>query len=60
MRPGNLVDFTLKTKDNAVKMVESLRKSDMVHDVVAHANSVTEVRIDFILPRFPSDPILNT
>ena len=57
MRPGNLVDFTLKSTENAIKMAECLRKSDFVRDVVAHADSVTEVRIDFIPPRFPTDPI---
>ena len=57
LRPGNLVDFTLKSKENAIKTAEHLRKSDIVRDVVAHADSVTEVRIDFIPPRFPTDPI---
>ena len=58
MRPGNLVDFTLKTKENAVKMAESLRNSENIRDVVAHADSVSEVRIGFIPPRFPSEPII--
>ena len=57
MRPGSLVDFTLSSKENAIKMAEYLRKSDIVRDVVAHAESVTEVRIDFIPPRFPTDLI---
>ena len=38
-------------------MAECLRKSDVDSNVVAPADSVTEVRIDFIPPRFPSDPI---
>ena len=58
MRPGNLVDFTLKTKENAIKMAEILRNSENNRDVVAHADSVSEVRIDFIPPRFPSEPII--
>ena len=58
MRPGNLVDFTLKTKENVVKMAESLRKSEIIRDVVTHADYVSEVRIDFIPPRFPSKPIV--
>ena len=57
MRPGSLVDFTLRTKENEIKMVECFRKSHIVRNVVAHADSVTEVKIDIIPPRFPSDPI---
>ena len=58
MRFGNLVDFTLKTKENAVKMAESLRNFENIRDVVAHADSVSEVRIDFIPPRFLTEPII--
>ena len=53
-----MVDFTLKTKENAIKMAESLRKSEIIRDVVTHADSVSEVKIDFIPPRFLSKPIV--
>ena len=39
-------------------MAESFKKSEIIRDVVAQAESVSEVRNDSIPPQFPSEPIL--
>ena len=44
-----LVDFTLKSKDSAITFAQT--------SATAYADSVVEVRIDFIPPGFPSEPI---
>ena len=58
LRPGGLVNFTLKSKDLALKFAEILNELESVKTATAHADTVVEVRIDFIRPGFPSEPIL--
>ena len=58
LQPGGLVDFTLKSKDLALKFAKTLNELESVKTATAHANTVVEVRIDFIPPGFPSEPIL--
>ena len=57
LRPGGLVDFTLRSKDAALKFAKTMRELDSIKIATAHADTVVEVRIDFIPPRFPSEPI---
>ena len=57
LRPGALVDFTLKSKELALKFAKALSNLESVQNVSAHADTVVEVRIDFIPPGFPSEPI---
>ena len=57
LRPGALVDFTLKSKETALKFAKSLSNLESVQNVSAHADTVVEVRIDFIPPGFPTEPI---
>ena len=56
-RPGALVDFTLKSKEAAFKFAKSLSNLESVQNVSAHADTVIEVRIDFIPSGFPTEPI---
>ena len=57
LRPGDLVDFTLKSKDLALKFAKSLSNLESVQNATAHADTVVKVRIDFIPPGFPTEPI---
>ena len=57
LRPGGLVDFTLKSKDLALKFAKSLSNLESIQNATAHADTVFEVRIDFIPPGFPTEPI---
>ena len=57
LRPGGLVDFTLRSKDMALSFAKTLNELDSVQSATAHADTVVEVRIDFIPPGFPTDPI---
>ena len=57
LRPGGLVDFTLKSKDLALNFAKSLSNFESIQNATAHANTVVEVRIDFIPPGFPTKPI---
>ena len=57
LRPGGLVDFTLKSKEAAVNFAQILKNLDSIKNAIAYADSVVEVRIDFIPPGFPSEPI---
>ena len=57
LRPGGLVDFTLKSKDLALKFAKSLSNLESVQNATAHADTVVEIRIDFIPPGFPTEPI---
>ena len=57
LRPGGLVDFTLQSKESAVNFAQTLKLLDSVKSATAYADSVVEVRIDFIPPEFPSEPI---
>ena len=59
LRPGGLVDFTLKTKDSALSFAKALNELDSIRSATAHADTVVEVRVDFIPPGFPTDPIKN-
>ena len=59
LRPGGLVDFTLKTKDLALSFAKTLNELDSIRSATAHADTVVEVRVDFIPPGFPIDPIEN-
>ena len=57
LRPGGLVDFTLKSKEAAVNFAQILKNLKSIKNAIAYADSVIEVRIDFIPPGFPSEPI---
>ena len=57
LRPGGLVDFTLRSKESPVTFAQQLKNLDSIKSATAYADSVVEVRIDFIPPGFPSDPI---
>ena len=57
LRPGDLVDFTLKTKDLALSFAKALNDLESIRTATAHADTVVEVRIDFTPPGFPSEPI---
>ena len=57
LRPGCLVDFTLRSKDIALSFAKALNDLDSVRSATAHVDIVVKVRIDFIPPGFPSDPI---
>ena len=57
LRPGGLVDFTLKSKELALKFVQSLSNLESIQNVTAQADTVVEVWIDFIPPAFPTEPI---
>ena len=57
LRPGALVDFTLKSKEAALKFAKTLSNLESVSNISAHADTVVEVRIDFIPPGFPTEPI---
>ena len=59
LRPGGLVDFTLKTKDLALSFAKALNDLESIRTATAHADTVVEVRFDFIPPGFPSEPITN-
>ena len=52
LRPEGLVDFTLKSKKSAVNFAQTLKILDSIKSATAYADSVVEVRIDFILPGF--------
>ena len=57
LRPGGLVDFTLKSKDIALSFAKALNELDSIRNATAHADIVVEVRVDFIPPGLPTDPI---
>ena len=59
IRPGGLVDFTLRSKDMALNFAKALNELDSIRSATAHADTVVEVRVDFIPPGFPTDPIKN-
>ena len=59
LRPGGLVDFTLKTKDSTLSFAKALYELESIRTATAHADTMVEVRIDFIPPGFPSEPITN-
>ena len=58
LRPGGLVDFTLRAKELALNFTKLLNKLESVKNAMAHADTVVEVRIDFIPPGFPSESII--
>ena len=57
LQRGGLVAFTLKSKDMALSFAKALNELDLIRSAIAHADTVVEVRIDFIPPGFPTDPI---
>ena len=57
LRPGSLVDFTLKSKESALQFAQTINTLESICSATANADKVVEVRIDFILPGFPSEPI---
>ena len=57
LRPRNIVDFTLKSKDSALIFAQALNNLDSIRSASAYADRVVEVRIDFIPPGFPTEPI---
>ena len=57
LRPSGLVDFTMKSKESALQFAQTLITLDLIRSATAYAVRVVEVRIDFIPPGFPSEPI---
>ena len=57
LRPGGLLDFTLKSKETALKLAKCLSNLESIQNVTTHADTVVEVRTDFIPPGFPTEPI---
>ena len=57
LRLGILVNFTLKSKDSALTFTQALNNLDSIRSATADDDRVVEVRIDFIPPRFPTEPI---
>ena len=57
LRPGNLVDFTLKSKDSALIFAQALNNLDSIRSASAYADRVVKVRVVFIPPGFPTEPI---
>ena len=57
LQPGELVDFTLRSNDAALKFAKTLSELDSIKTTTAHADTVVEVQIDFTPPGFPSEPI---
>ena len=57
LRPGGLVDFTLKSKDLALKFAKSLSNLEYIQKAMAKADRVVKVRVDLIPPWFPIEPI---
>ena len=57
LRPGNLVDFKLKSKDSALTFAQALINLNSIRSASAYAYRVVEVRSDFIPPGFPTKPI---
>ena len=55
--PGGLVEFTLKRREMALSFAKALNELDSIRSATAHADTVVEVRVDFIPPGFPTDPI---
>ena len=60
LRPGGLVDFTLRSKDAALKFAKTLSELDLIKTATAHADTVVEVRIDFIPPASHQNRLPNT
>ena len=58
LKPGGLADFTLKSKESALQFAQTLNTLESIRSATAYADRVVEVRIDFIPPGFPSEPIL--
>ena len=58
LRPGGLVDFTLRSKELVLKFAKLLNELESVKNATVHADTVVEIRIDFIPPGFPSEPII--
>ena len=57
LRPGGLVDLTLKTEDMVLSFAKTLNELDSIRSATAHADTVVEVRMDFISLGFPTNPI---
>ena len=55
LKPGNLVDFTLKSKDSTLMFAQALNNLDFIRSASAYADRVVEVRIDFIPQDFPQN-----
>ena len=56
LRPGGLVDFTMKSKESALQFAQALNTLDSIRSATANADRVVEVRNDFIPPGFPNEP----
>ena len=57
LRPGGLADFTLKSKESVLQFAQTLNTLDSIRSTTAYADRVVEIRIEFIPPGFPSEPI---
>ena len=58
-RSRQLVDFTLKNRNAALKFANMLKENSKVKDVLAHADSIRDVRVSYVPPNFPEQPILH-
>ena len=54
LKPGNLVDFTLNSKDSALNFAQALNTLDLIRSAKAYADTEVEVRINLIPPEFPT------
>ena len=52
-RPGQLVDFTLKNRNAALKFAKMLKENSKAKDVLAHADSIRDVTVSCVPPNFP-------
>ena len=57
LRPSGLAGCTLRSKESAVNFAQQLKNLDSIKSPTAYADSGVEVRIDFVPPGFPSNPI---
>ena len=57
LRSGYLVNFTLKNKSYALKLVKLLKVNDKIQEVTAYAESNVDVRIAHNPPRFFETPL---
>ena len=55
LRPGGLVDFTLKR--HGVELRKAPKELDSIRSSAAHADTVVEIRVDLIPPGFPIDSV---
>ena len=58
-RPGQLVDYTLKNRNAAVKFANMLKENSKVKNVLANASSMRDEKVSYVPPNFFEQPILD-